>query len=158
SGTAILVGDINEALAAWVIGGDAGASEAAASVRDSLLRTLIGFADPYTKSTEVMRYSVVIHERDGPKTVVANEDGYGLDFLHSLDHCIEGEFDEHGIFRGNVRAFGKDLGDVEFPPSTPPPTSAREKVGPFSIAIAAFEPVARSSTLPVDVHREVLTR
>jgi signal transduction histidine kinase len=160
SGTALVMSELNSALLAWTLEGEAAAREDAASIRDSLVRTLTGFSDPYAEggTDNVMDYNVVNHARQGDVTIVTREDGYGLDFLRSLDHCFEGEVDERGIFRGRVRAFGQDLGAVELIPAQAPPTAQRDKVGRFFIVIGAFEPVQRSSILDPDVHRQVIER
>ena len=160
NGTALVMSELNSALAAWTLEGEAGDREEAASIRDSLVRTLTGFSDPYAPGAadNVMDYSVVIHTRQGDRTVVAREEGYGLDFLRTLDHCFEGEVDDQGVFRGRVRAFGQDLGEVELIPAQAPPRPPRDRVGPFSIVIGAFEPVQRSSILDPDVHRQIVER
>lgn len=159
SGTALVMSELNSALLAWTAEGDAAGREDVGSIKDSLIRTLSGFSDPYEeKGDSVMDYAVVNHTRKGTETILAHEDGYGIDFLRSLDHCIEGTFDEMGIFRGRVRAFGKDLGEVELLPAQAPPTSAREKVGPFSLVLGAFEPTEKSSVLDPAVHLQVTER
>jgi signal transduction histidine kinase len=159
SGTALVMSELNSALLAWTLVGEASDREEADSIRDSLVRTLTGFSDPYADGSDnAMDYGVVNHTRQGDVTVVSREDGYGPDFLRSLDHCFEGEVDERGIFRGRVRAFGQDLGEVELIPAQAPPTAPRDRVGRFSIAIGAFEPIARSSILDPDVHRQVAER
>lgn len=160
SGTALVMSELNSALLAWTLEGEAAAREDAASIRDSLVRTLSGFSDPYAPgdADNVMDYSVVNHGRQGDVTVVSREDGYGLDFLWTLDHCFDGEVDEQGIFRGRVRAFGQDFGQVELIPAQAPPSASKDRVGRFSIAIGAFEGIQRSSTLDANVHRLVAER
>jgi signal transduction histidine kinase len=159
NGTALVMSELNSALTAWALEGEAASGEDVGSIRDSLIRTLTGFSDPYVAATAgAMDYAVVNHTRQGPVTVVAREEGYGLDFLRSLDHCLDGEIDERGIFRGRVRAFGKDLGQVELLPAQAPPTAARDRIGRFAVAIGAFEPIVRSSILDTAVHRQVVER
>ncbi len=159
NGTALVMSELNSALLAWTLAGEASDREESGSIRDSLRRTLVGFSDPYVEGDdEVMNYEVVVHTSEGKKTILSREDGYGLDFLRTLDHCVEGKVDENGIFKGKVRAFGKDIGIVELIPAQLPPTSPRDHIGPFSIAIGAFEPIARSSTLTASAHGKVVER
>ncbi|MES2973478.1 MAG: ATP-binding protein [Pseudomonadota bacterium] len=159
AGTALLLFDLNSALTAWVPGSGAVLSDAQDSNKASLVRTLSGFSDPYVESSEdVLDYKVVVHSSSGSSTVVGREEGFGLGFLHSLDHVLEGSFDEHGVFRGRVWAFGKDLGKVELIPPSPPPTSSKDRIGGFSVVIGAFEPVLRSSILPPEIHARVAER
>lgn len=159
SGMALVMADLNSALTAWTLDGEAADEEAVESIRDSLVRTLTGFSDPYAKTDgAVMDYGVVVHKSGPPATQVSRESGYGLDFLKTLDQFIDGTVDEYGVFRGNVRAFGKDLGEVEILPAQTPPTSGRDRVGSFDIVLGAFEGNQRSSILSPDVHRQVAER
>ncbi|MDH4870585.1 ATP-binding protein [Pseudomonas sp. BN515] len=171
-GTALIMTEINPALSAWTLEGESASSDEVQSVKASLIRTLSGFSDPYTeksnapelsiedgkKDADVLDYKVVLHSRGDERVVVGSESGYGIDFLRSLDHCIEGSIDEYGVFRGRVRAFGEELGDVELIPAQTVPTSARDRVGPFSICIGAFEVVPKNSTLDPAVHSKVELR
>lgn len=157
-GTALIIAKINPALAAWVTD-DADSPEAAQSVRASLTRTLTGFFDPYAEqNVGAMDYAVFVHSSEETRKVVGLEAGFGVDFLRSLDHCLEGTFDEYGIFRGTVRAFGHDLGEIELTPAQRPPVGTRDKLGPFSLCIGAFEPLQNLSTLAPDVHRKIVER
>lgn len=159
SGTAIVIAEISRSLAAWTLRGEAAKSDEVEAVKASLLRTLTGFSDPYEENIDSsMDYKVVAHVGDEARVILERDDGYGIKFLRSLDHCLEGEFDDHGIFRGQVRAFGKDIGPIEILPAQHPPTKPRERVGPFAIRIGAFEVVARSSVLPPEVHQKVTER
>lgn len=159
SGTALVMTELNSALTAWTLDGDTADNEDAASIRDSLVRTLSGFSDPYAPSDgAVMDYGVVIHKSGPPITPVSREEGYGIDFLKTLDQYIDGHVDEMGIFRGNVRAFGKDLGHVELIPAQTPPAAGRDKIGSFNIVIGTFEGASRASVLDPDVYREVAKR
>ncbi|MBE9014435.1 histidine kinase, partial [Pseudanabaenaceae cyanobacterium LEGE 13415] len=157
SGTALMLADINRFLSAWVLDTHSVRDEQQA-VKASLVRTLSGFSDPYTTALEALDYRVVVHAREGTHEPVKREEEYGLSFLKSLDHFFEGRFDEYGIFRGRVRAFGKDLGDIEILPAEPTPTSSRDRIGPFEMCIGAFEPEQESSILSPDVHAKVADR
>lgn len=156
SGTAMLMFNINSSLAAWVTDDRMVESDEILAIQASLKRTLTGFSDPFSENKqETVDYQVVIHKHGEKKTVIGREDGYGIDFLRSLEHCIEGSFDEHGVFKGRLRAFGKDFGEIEIIPTTPPPTSTRERVGPFSVSIGAFEGDAKSSTHSPEIYSKI---
>ena len=158
AGTAMVLAEINSSLKAWVPVA-AASTEAEESAKASLVRTLSGFSDPYVKEIAApLDFRVIVHTKGEVKTVVGREDGFGLTFLNSLDHLLTGVFDTNGVFKGRVKVFGKDLGDVELTPVQPPPTGVRERIGSFSLTIGAFEPVARSSTLSPDVHAKVADR
>lgn len=157
AGTAMIMTGINPALSAWVVE-SYDANDEVEVIKASLIRTLSGFSDPYVESEDVLGYEVVVHTKNGVKVVVGREEGYGIDYLRSLDHCLEGDIDEYGVFRGRVRAFGKDQGLIELTPSQMLPTSPRDRVGPFSICIGSFEVMPRSSTLSPDIHAKVVQR
>ena len=145
TGTALMMSELNSALLAWTLEGEAAAREDAGSIRDSLVRTLTGFSDPYAAGADnAMDYAVVNHTRQGDVTVVAREDGYGLDFLRTLDHCFEGEVDDIGIFRGRVRAFGRDLGEVELG-SRSDPTDSIE--GPNRAILNCYRRIRTNSSI-----------
>lgn len=159
NGTALVMTELNSALTAWTLEGEAADSEEAASIRDSLVRTLTGFSDPYAAAGgSVMDYGVVVHNAGPPITPVSREEGFGIDFLKTLDQFIDGHVDELGIFRGTARVFGTDLGQIELIPAQAPPTVGRDKIGPFDIAIGTFEGERRASILDPDVYRSVSTR
>ncbi|MFC6281775.1 ATP-binding protein [Polaromonas aquatica] len=159
AGTALVMFDLNSALTAWVPGQGTVPSDAQQSSRASLVRTLSGFSDPYDDQVDdVLDYKVIVHTATEKNVVVGREAGYGIGFLHSLDHVLEGAFDEEGIFHGRVKAFGKDIGKVELTPPQLQPTSSKDRIGAFSLVIGAFEPVARSSILRPEIHASVVER
>ncbi|MCP1482362.1 signal transduction histidine kinase [Pseudomonas chlororaphis] len=158
SGTAIIITELNSALLAWTAEGDETKLDEVEAIKASMIRTLSGFSDPYVKNDEALNYSVVVHARSGSKVVVGREEGFGIEYLESLDHSLIGEMDEYGVFRGRVKVFGKDIGNIEIAPSHPIPTSNKEKVGPFLLCLGAYEPIARSSSLSEAVHAKVADR
>ncbi|VVN51061.1 hypothetical protein PS685_00524 [Pseudomonas fluorescens] len=157
TGTAMIMTGINPALSAWVADSHSSSDEVEV-IKASLIRTLSGFSDPYVENEDILSYEVVVHTKNGMRTVVGREEGYGIDYLRSLDHCLEGNIDEYGVFRGSVRAFGKDQGLIELTPSQMLPTSPRDRVGPFSLCIGSFEVMSRSSTLSPEIHAKVMLR
>lgn len=158
SGTALLLADLNPFLTSWVAGGAGGLSETDETMRKSMQRVLGGFSDPYVDDDLSLDYRVVVHRGEDAETVVARNPDYGVEFLKSLDHFVDGRFDEHGVFSGTVRAFGKDLGPVEIIPSQIPPTGARDRVGGFGLCIGAYEPDIKNSILEPDLHARVALR
>ncbi|WP_404938390.1 ATP-binding protein [Pseudomonas atacamensis] len=158
SGTAIIISDLNSALSAWISDAATNSQDEGDSVKASLIRTLSGFSDPYNQKNDMLNYRVVVHRKEGRATIIEREEGYGIDYLQSLDHSLIGEVDDYGIFRGRVMVFGKDIGNVEIAPSHPVPTSYKDKVGSFAFCIGAYEPIARSSSLEAEVHSKVHAR
>ncbi len=73
-------------------------------------------------------------------------DVFSLEEFRSLEHTVEGEFDDSGIFRGKLRVFGIDRGEITHVPRRPPPKGSRERLGPFKFCIGSFEVLQPSST------------
>lgn len=156
SGTALIMSDVNPFLTAWVSGPQGLRKDDVEVVLKSLQRTLTGFSDPYSADDLSLDYRVVVHKTGEPEPVIARDPEHGLEFLRSLDHFVDGEFDEQGVFTTTtIRAYGRDQGKVEYIPSQPPPTALRDRPGPFKVTIGAFEPELKSSTLSDDVHARV---
>lgn len=158
TGTALIMADVNPFLTAWVTGGAGPDSEETSLVKPALMRTLSGFSDPYSPDDLALDYRVVVHRVGDTYSVVARDPDYGMDFLEGLEHFVDGAFDQHGVFRGVVKAYGKDFGEVEYIPSQLPPTSPRDRPGPFKVTIGAFEPELKSSTLDPAVHAKIIDR
>lgn len=157
-GTALVVVDCNPFLAAWVAPPGAKNDEAEA-VKASMRRTLNGFSDPYEDEENTIDYRVVVHDgRRSPTTEIARDEDYGGDFLHGLEHYIDGTVDEYGVFRGAIKAYGRDLGAVELLPPTPPPNTARDRVGPFKLCIGTFEQIPQWSTHAPSSHAALMER
>lgn len=109
------------------------------SIEDSLVDTLRSFFDPYIKedfnfSYEIRSFSSSNFSRD----ILRQTDVFDREEFNALEHRVEGAIDERGWFRGNVTAFGKDMGEVIIPPSISIEQSGT-KTGSFSLRLGAFE-------------------
>jgi signal transduction histidine kinase len=155
-GTALFILNANHELAVWVNPEVADEDPEAKTVKNSLQETLIGFVDPYIESPAEFRYSVTIHKGDTPRDIVSSDRVFSWGELRALEHLVEGKVDESGMFKGRVKAFGRDLGEVTIAPvDRPVPTSARSVVGPFDICFGTFEVEKPSSSMSDEQHRHV---
>ena len=155
-GTALFVLDANHELGVWVNSDVSDEDPEAVTVKKSLQETLIGFVDPYIESPAEFGYSVTIHKGDKPRDIVSSDKVFSWGELRALEHLVEGTVDENGVFKGRVKAFGRDLGEVVIPPADRPvPTSARSVVGPFNICFGTFEVEKPSSSMSDEQHRHV---
>lgn len=155
TGTALVLADVNPFLTAWVTGPQGQRKDDVDVVVKSLQRTLTGFSDPYSADDLSLDYRVVVHKTGEPEPVIARDPEHGIEFLRSLDHFVDGGFDEQGVFTATIKAYGRDQGKVEYIPAQPPPTAMRDRPGAFAVTIGAFEPELKSSTLSDDVHARV---
>ena len=143
-GTALFLVGIHHELAVWTRPGID--DPEVIQVKDRLRETLTGFTDPYADPRLEFAYEVVLHKGDRVERVLGTSDVFGRDDLHTLEHYIDGEFDESGVFRGQVVVFGKDLGTREFVPRRPPPESGRDRLGPVAFCIGTFEQDPKKTT------------
>lgn len=150
-GSALFLIDLNHELSVWVQPAESG--EEVDEVKDRLRQTLTAFTDPYSKIRPDFNYEVVVH-REGsvPNQIVGASDVFGIDDLHGLEHYIDGNFDDNGVFTGRIVAFGQDLGMKTFEPARRVPTRGSDRLGPFSFAIGTFEVDERRSTHSENQH------
>ncbi|GMV42592.1 MAG: hypothetical protein AMXMBFR64_43080 [Myxococcales bacterium] len=150
-GTAMFIFDAVRELRVWVEQDATTDDPEVQENRRKLKWTLTGFSNPYAPSRLDFRYAATAHRGEVLTTIVATEETFSLDDLRELEHGVEGRFDESGVFTGLVRAWGKDLGQVQVNPTRPPPRKGVGFVGPFDIAFGTFEQDAKNSTHTGDV-------
>jgi len=136
-GTALFLAGIHHELSVWVR--PTSMDDEAEMVKERLRETLTGFTDPYSDPRAEFDYAVLVHSDGRAKQVLAAADIFGRDDLHTLEHFIDGSFDDAGVFRGKVVAFGQDLGLKEIVPKRRPPRTGSDRLGPFHFCIGTFE-------------------
>lgn len=156
NGTALFTLDANHELSVWVNPAISDDDDEAKTIKRSLQETLMGFVDPYIESPTKFAYSVCVHNAENLREIVSSERVFSWGELRALEHLVEGTVDENGIFKGRVKAFGQDLGEVAIaPPDRPTPTNSRSVVGPFDICFGTFEVEKPSSSMSDEQHRHV---
>jgi len=155
SGTCLLVSDISFQLSCWVAPHQVGQQEEIDSMKQSMQRTLTGFADPYASDAEKFDYLVAAHHGNDERVVISHNDHLGIGFIRSLEHSVIGSFDDHGVFTCSVKAFGKDMGETTINPSVAVSTAPRSKIGPFEISFGTYEVVQKNSTHPEAIHSKI---
>ncbi|MDB4949012.1 MAG: histidine kinase [Gemmatimonadetes bacterium] len=111
----------------------------ASEVKERLRDTLTRFTDSYAEPRIDFDYAVLVHHENRVQQILATPDVFGLDEFRGLEHYIEGQFDESGVFRGRVVAFAQDLGIKEVVPKRLPTRSTLDRLGPFRLCIGTFE-------------------
>jgi len=117
SGTALIVSGINYDLRAQLLDGQLKPTEE--RTRKNFRETLASFVDPYIDSTarnipdffENFRYHVRVWRDDNSKEIIGKDIGVSRHQVSKMEHCIKGEVDEEGVFRGRVKACGSWLPD-----------------------------------------------
>ncbi len=164
-GTALLVSDIAFDLEAQLDSRAVPAEKSAVmQARNRLFQTLSSFTDTFSDSDELregygpgpFRYSVTVWEHSLRRSIVSSDREFDHASLGRLEHVLEGEVDEEGVFCGRVKAFGKWLdGEVKIEPSGEVSSHPKSRVGPFHIRLGAFEDNIGSSTHPESIHNEI---
>ncbi|MFW2830397.1 ATP-binding protein [Sphingomonas sp. ID0503] len=152
TGTAILLLDVHRELSVQVDTSAADDDAEVEVVKLDLVKTLTGFTDPFEEDREPFDYEVVLHQGEQRRAIVRAADVFGIDEFRTLEHSIDGGFDELGVFRGKLRVLGKDRGEITHVPTRPPPRGSRERLGPVKFCIGTFEQDADASTHPKAVH------
>lgn len=144
-GTAMFALDVNDELGRWVR--DEYEGEDGDKVKQALVETLVNFTDPYEQQETFLDYCVTIHKKNKPEYIVVRSDeSFSLEELHALEHYVDGQFDEQGVFKGQIKAFGKERGEIEIRPARLLKSKGKGRLGPFRFCIGSFENTYKSST------------
>jgi signal transduction histidine kinase len=157
SGTALLVSDINYDLQTQLLAPPLKLKQSEARVQRTFRETLASFVDPYADAdapnlpdffTNFM-YQVRTWRDGKSKTIIGKDIGISRHDVSKMEHCITGEVDDEGVFRGRVKAWGKWIPDqIRILPASDVqiPTRSDTRVGSFNIYIAAMEFDYQNST------------
>ncbi|NNP67201.1 ATP-binding protein [Acinetobacter sp. Ac_5812] len=122
--------------------------ELIATQRD-LVDTLRAFTNPYVEKDQNFSYEIVtIKKNNSPKPILNEQEVFGLSEFSSLEHIVVGEFDEKGWFKGNVKAFGQDKGEISIAPNIS--INPKSGIGSFKIQLGSFEYDTDLSSLDKD--------
>lgn len=111
--------------------------ELIATQRD-LVDTLRAFTNPYVEKDENFSYEIFTIKRNNSlKPILTEQEVFGLSEFSSLEHIVVGEFDEKGWFKGNVKAFGQDKGEISIPPNIS--INPKTGIGNFKFQLGSFE-------------------
>lgn len=182
-GTAMLVADAAFDLQAQLHTNIASSDEQAAEqARKRFVNTLVNFTDPYSGTIDKFfagpvledgdaaldvdlgkiernefRYSVTAWEGSFSRHIVSDDRTFSLHDLAQLEHVLDGEVDDVGVFRGKVKVFGRWLDEmvtINAPFSVP--TRSDSKVGAFSVRMGTFEQVPSNSTHEAAIHERLI--
>ena len=108
-------------------------------ITTSVVDTLRAFLNPFDTNSYNFSFEIKTFPVHGvEKDILRQSDTFNRDDFDALEHRVIGTVDNRGWFRGNVTAFGKDLGEVLIPPSIPVKKSGTY-VGVFEIRLGTFE-------------------
>lgn len=160
-GTALLVSDISFDLHAQLNTlASSSQEQAELQARERLRETLSNFTDPFSATNDVtdgyattdFAYSVTAWHGQLPTPILSENKSFDYNSLEELEHVIEGSFDEFGVFRGEVKAFGKWQSEpVIITPKSIGAIRSDTRVGPFRLRIGTFEQILENSSHPKEV-------
>lgn len=103
-----------------------------------LIDTLRAFTNPYFEKDQSFSYEIfTIKKNNLPKAILTEQEVFGISEFSSLEHIVVGEFDEKGWFKGNVKAFGQDKGEISIAPNIS--IHPKSCIGNFKIQLGSFE-------------------
>lgn len=158
-GTALYVLDPDHELAVWTHarGSIEDEPKEVKETKELLQSTLRSFTDPFTtEAPQFLDYRVVVHRGEHESVVVDADSDFDIDGFHGLEHYIEGRFNEHAVFHGKVRAYGRPPEQFTFTPAVRLPTKGPGYVGPLDVLVGTFEQTAISSTHPPIKHADLV--
>lgn len=142
-------------------------SQTVKSAQEKLFQTLSNFTDPFVDPKEAnspfgaddFHYSATAWEGSLSRPIISDEREFDYRNLEELEHVLDGQVDQNGIFRGKVKAFGKWLdGEVTIPPTYAVPTRADTRIGAFHIRAGTFEQTKEKTTLPDELYGQFLAK
>ncbi|MEO9739315.1 MAG: ATP-binding protein, partial [Lentilitoribacter sp.] len=148
SGTALLVSGINYDLRSQLLSPPF--TQTVARTRKNFRETLASFLDPFVDPDDGdlpdyfadFSYQVRTWKDEISKTIVGPEIGISRRDVLKLEHCIVGDVDTEGVFRGRIKAWGKWLPDevkIRPAPDVQIPTRVDTRLGSFELFISAME-------------------
>ncbi len=136
-GTALFISNIHEDLAAQY--GDVN-DPLVLKAKETFFSTLISFTSHIVEDhLEEFKYIAQLHRGLNAKNIVSPSEEFSKEDFESMEHIVKGSIDDNAIFRGEIIAFGKNLGEVEIPLQYKMPTHTRSRVGIINLLLGSFE-------------------
>ncbi|WP_250209074.1 ATP-binding protein [Morganella morganii] len=145
-GTALFLLELGRDLSLLTNAGDLAKDNAELSdVEQSLVDTLRAFVNPYILDDLSFSYEIYTIKANGyHRQILKQSDVFSKSDFDALEHTVVGYVDEKGWFRGRVKAFGEDKGEVVIPASIS--VNPDSGVGPFEIQIGTLEFLAQNTS------------
>jgi signal transduction histidine kinase len=151
-GTAMFIASINEDLIAQ-LSADTGSEADGTEIRakERITQTLSSFVNPFCRDDEEkitdFDTSVIAHNGNLQRFIIDEVRNFDISQFEQLEHIIEGNVNEEGIFTGKIKAFGEWHEDIVVKPRTRYKMRKDTEFGAFSIRLGTFEVVKTNSTL-----------
>lgn len=149
-GTALFLLDLRTDLTLLTNQGDlARDNQEIEAIQKGLVDTLRAFTNPYIEKDESFTYCIFTIRPNKPdKLILVENDVFNNTDFETLEHTVVGTFNEKGWFKGRVKAFGQDKGEVNIPPNIN--INPKSGVGGFKFHIGTYESTKDMSSLKSD--------
>ncbi|MCM2453560.1 ATP-binding protein [Agrobacterium vitis] len=121
--------------------------------------TLGGFVDPLydparpdlnTANTD-FEYGVFVYSDGASKKIIGSDREFNRSLTDRMEHIVDGRIDEKGVFRGQIKSFGRwrKIGEeyeIRPPKEFVVPTGASASMGPVDVYIATYEQELKNTT------------
>ncbi|MEN9868397.1 MAG: hypothetical protein RL748_3987, partial [Pseudomonadota bacterium] len=130
------------------------------ATRTRFHETLSGFIDPYFRENEKtpgadFACTVIAWNGDLQRIIIDKASSFSVHNLDQMEHFVEGEIDETGVFNGRVRFLGIDFPGITIPPREPIKSNTASRVGPFSIRLSTYEVMQKNTTHTPEHHADL---
>lgn len=156
-GTAMIVSGATDEFAAFLPANRD--VQSAKADRDRFFSTLGGFVDPLfdparpelNSAKPEFDYGVYVNSDGESSKVIGSGDEFDRRLTDEMEHIVDGRIGEDGVFRGQIKSFGKwrKLGEdyvVAPPKDVAIPTGYSSRLGPVDVYFATFEQEPKNST------------
>ncbi|MBQ0367868.1 ATP-binding protein, partial [Providencia rettgeri] len=152
-GTALFMLQLNRDLSLMTNSGDMSKDDSELSdIERDLIDTLRAFINPLEDISKDFSYEIfTLRKNNYKKQILSQYDVFNEADLNALEHTVIGIIDSKGWFRGKIKAFGKDKGNVTIPPSISIDMNGAG-VGEFSISLGTFELMYQNTSLSEREH------
>ncbi|MCZ3153224.1 ATP-binding protein [Acinetobacter baumannii] len=149
-GTALFILDLRRDLRLLTNQGDlARDNQELENISKELVDTLRAFTNPYIEKDESFSYRIFRVRPNKPdKPILEENDVFKNTDFEILEHTVVGIFNEKGWFKGRVKAFGEDKGEINIPPNIS--INPKSGVGSFKFHVGTYESTKYMSSLEDD--------
>lgn len=161
-GTAMFIGNIHDDLVAQLSfesGSEADGTEVRAKER--FVQTLNSFVNPFGRDGEEriedFSTSVIAWNGSLQRFIIDKVRNFDISNFDQLEHIVEGDINEDGLFEGRVKAFGEWHEDVIIRPKSKYKTRKDSRFGPFSLRLGTFEVMKKNTSLSGELYEKFYT-
>lgn len=151
-GTAMFISSINEDLTAQ-LSADSGSESDGTDIRakERFIQTLSSFVNPFCRDDEEkitdFNTSVIAWNGHLQRFIIDEIRSFDISDFEQLEHIIEGDISEEGLFSGKVKAFGEWHENITVKPKSRYKMRKDTQFGAFSIRLGTFEVIRKNSSL-----------